>query len=281
MQDILVCSHLHNFGVLCRMLRDLKIFRRNSGKTTPVDGNDENVAPTDGSPVHPGTNFSRVPFNAIQEALANHTPDPDQETTQKRKIEKTPSKACNIGSHAPASKGNHVVSHDASYLRTPEKPPVAVTPAGTARNRFGWAMKNDNGSNVGKAVEDSGHPSTVTAQLLPSDRGTSTGVGGGPGFTTPRMFKTMGRTSSLHSECSSTQGTPTKSVSKPLNPGLGGSRPSSSVINRGVNYALCSKQTPMSSFTTSTVNTVDVPHFELKEDPSFWMDHNVQVIFFF
>ncbi|CAA6667488.1 unnamed protein product [Spirodela intermedia] len=260
------------------MLRDLKFFRRNSGKTTPADGNDENVAPTDGSTVHPGTSFSRVPFNAIQEALANHTPDPDQETTHKRKIEKTPSKACNIGSHAPASKGNHVVSHDASYLRTPEKPPVAVTPAGTARNRFGWAMKNDNGTTVSKAIEDSGHPFTVTSQLPPSDRGTSTGVGGGPGFTTPRMFKTMGRTSSLHSECSSTQGTPTKSVTKPLNPGMGGSRPSSSVSNRAANSALCSKQTPMLSFASSTVNTVEVPHFELKEDPSFWMDHNVQVV---
>ena len=150
-------------------------------------------------------------------------------------------------------------------LRTPDKPPLATTPAGTARNRFGWAMKNDNGSNARKTTEDTGNTFPSTSQLLPLDRGT---------FTTPRICKTIGRTFSLNSECSSTQSTPNKSVCKPFNPALGGNRAPSS-ISHAPSSALCSKHNPLMA------NTVDVPHFEMKEDPSFWMDHNVHVILIF
>ena len=217
------------------MLRDLNIFRR---KTPLVDENDENVAP------------ASVPFNAIHGTLENYSSDSDL----KRRTEKTPSKASKITN-----------INNLDVLRTPDKPPLATTPAGTARNRFGWAMKNDNGSNARKTTEDTGNTFPSTSQLLPLDRGT---------FTTPRICKTIGRTFSLNSECSSTQSTPNKSVCKPFNPALGGNRAPSG-ISHAPSSALCSKHNPVMA------NTVDVPHFEMKEDPSFWMDHNVQVILIF
>ncbi|KAK4401606.1 Kinesin-like protein KIN-12D [Sesamum angolense] len=81
-----------------------------------------------------------------------------------------------------------------------------------------------------------------------------------------------------YSECNSTQSTPTKSVNKPPNPSFclaSGSR----ALNAGArmaNYAALSKGIPSSSNLSTVVNTVEVPYFELKEDPSFWMEHNVQ-----
>ena len=35
------------------------------------------------------------------------------------------------------------------------------------------------------------------------------------------------------------------------------------------------KTLAMASTTPTVVNNIEVPHFELKEDPSFWMDHNM------
>ncbi|KAL8238248.1 hypothetical protein R6Q59_019329 [Mikania micrantha] len=82
-------------------------------------------------------------------------------------------------------------------------------------------------------------------------------------------------------ESNSTHSTPTKSVGKPANFGLvngGSSRPP---VNGGIrigNFTALSKGIPVSFNACTTVNTVEVPHFDLRRDPSFWMDHNVQVL---
>lgn len=46
-----------------------------------------------------------------------------------------------------------------------------------------------------------------------------------------------------------------------------------SIVRTGHN----SKNLAMASTPPTVVNTLEVPHFELNEDPAFWMDHNVQV----
>lgn len=47
---------------------------------------------------------------------------------------------------------------------------------------------------------------------------------------------------------------------------------------RGGNFAALYKGIPISSGgCTTVVNSVEVPHFDFKEDSSFWMEHNVQV----
>ncbi|KAL3621187.1 hypothetical protein CASFOL_036099 [Castilleja foliolosa] len=79
----------------------------------------------------------------------------------------------------------------------------------------------------------------------------------------------------------STQSTPTKSVSKIPNPGYSLASGSRSVYNMGArmaNYGALSKGIAGSCNQPTIVNTVEVPYFELKEDPSFWMEHNVQVL---
>ncbi|XP_071729979.1 kinesin-like protein KIN-12D [Rutidosis leptorrhynchoides] len=131
-------------------------------------------------------------------------------------------------------------------MRTPEKQ------RGLSKNLYGWVSES---RNEGK-----------------------TGNGNGNGIT-PRSCRTVRATSSGYSESNSTQNTPTKSVSKPPNPGLshgGISRPPvGGGVRNNTNYSASSRKL-QNSYTT--VNTVEVPHFDLKEDPSFWMDHNVQVL---
>ncbi|XVF01191.1 hypothetical protein REPUB_Repub04eG0067300 [Reevesia pubescens] len=99
---------------------------------------------------------------------------------------------------------------------------------------------------------------------------------GGMTNMTPRVSRGIGRAnSSCYSESNSTQSTPTKSVNKPPASGF---RSKFDGI-RGGNFAALYKGVPSSSCGPPTaVNTVEVPHFDLKEDPSFWMDHNVQVL---
>ncbi|KAK1276465.1 Kinesin-like protein KIN12B [Acorus gramineus] len=131
-------------------------------------------------------------------------------------------------------------------MRTPEKPPAQP------RNRFGWVHKDG---------------------------------GGGDAVATPRSFRTARvAASSNQSESGSTQNTPTRSVNKPsLNPGGGiatwsGSRPPLSNGPRSAGFTAPSRGLPIHQGLPMVVNTVEVPHFELREDPSFWMDHNVQVV---
>ncbi|KAI3804977.1 hypothetical protein L1987_26916 [Smallanthus sonchifolius] len=133
-------------------------------------------------------------------------------------------------------------------MRTPEKQ------GGLGRSRYGWGSDSRNEGKIGNV-----NLST----------------------NTPRSCRTVGRAvSSGYSEGNSTQNTPTKSVNKPPNPGLlhGGSSkppPAGGSVRSYGNAAALSRGSPN---TYTTVNTVEVPHFDLKEDPSFWMDHNVQVL---
>ncbi|XP_022725985.1 kinesin-like protein KIN-12D isoform X2 [Durio zibethinus] len=103
---------------------------------------------------------------------------------------------------------------------------------------------------------------------------------GGMTNMTPRVSRGIGRAnSSSYSESNSTQSTPTKSVSKPLASGFRNKYDGNGGM-RGGNFAALYKGVPSSSSCgpPTVVNTVEVPHFDLKEDPSFWMDHNVQVL---
>lgn len=105
------------------------------------------------------------------------------------------------------------------------------------------------------------------------------GWGNDSTVNTPRSCRTLGRASLGFPELNSAHSTPTKTVTKPPNPGLiygGNTRPP---VRTG-NFAALSKGIPVTSNTCTTVNTIEVPHFDLREDPSFWMDHNVQVSFF-
>ncbi|CAA7052987.1 unnamed protein product [Microthlaspi erraticum] len=126
-------------------------------------------------------------------------------------------------------------------LRTPDNNKHHRS-AAFSKNRFGWGEKCD---------------SVANASLN----------------TTPKAGRVAGRANSCYSESNSTQNTPTKSVTKP--PGscyrgkLDGAR-------AGGGYASLYKGS--SGQVSAIVNTVEVPHFDLKEDPSFWMDHNVQIL---
>ncbi|VVA94014.1 unnamed protein product [Arabis nemorensis] len=123
----------------------------------------------------------------------------------------------------------------------PLRTPDKYRSATFSKNRFGWGEKCD---------------SIVT----------NTNV------TTPQTGRVVGR---ANSETNSTQNTPTKSVSKP--PGscyrgkFDGARAGGFVsLYKGLSSS--------SGQVSAVVNTVEVPHFNLKEDPSFWMDHNVQIL---
>jgi kinesin family member 15 len=139
-------------------------------------------------------------------------------------------------------------------FRTPEKSAPSVS-----RNRFGWAPAENS--------EDTSHH--IPTQLPPLNR-----YGTGTGTVTPRSFKVKsGKASSVHSESNSTNSTPSKSVIKPCY-ALSGSRPS---FSAGIRAGLV-KGLPICASPVTVVDTPDVPHFELKEDLSFWLDHNVQVL---
>ncbi|TKY59131.1 Phragmoplast orienting kinesin 2 [Spatholobus suberectus] len=156
------------------------------------------------------------------------------------KIERTPSKTNNKGRGAE--------------LRTPDKHGGGSM---LWKNRFGWNHKNDAVSSFG------------------DDR-----RGSGVGNVTPRVPRTAGRASSSAAACSesnSTQSTPTKSVTKPPSSSVRGKADGGFSARLG-NYAALYKGVPSSACAPTVVNTVEVPHFDLKEDSSFWINHNVQVI---
>ncbi|XP_020592700.1 kinesin-like protein KIN-12F [Phalaenopsis equestris] len=103
--------------------------------------------------------------------------------------------------------------------------------------------------------------------------------GNGYSAATPRSIATGGRASSVHSGTNSTQSTPTKSVSKPMINVVSNSRaPQCCRTVKAMNFLVSSKGITLSSAPPPVHASVEVPHFELKEDPSFWMDHNVQVV---
>lgn len=129
-------------------------------------------------------------------------------------------------------------------LRTPDKYRSA---AALSKNRFGWGDKCDSVTN------------TTNVGFL---------------NTTPRTGRVVGR---AHSETNSTQNTPTKSVSKPPGSCYRGKLDGTGAVRVGGYASLYKGLSSSSGQVSAVVNTVQVPHFSLKEDPSFWMDHNVQV----
>ncbi|KAF5745669.1 phragmoplast orienting kinesin 2 [Tripterygium wilfordii] len=143
-------------------------------------------------------------------------------------------------------------------LRTPDK---HIFASSAKNQRFGWPQKSDS-SMIAKESRDD----TMSVSR------------GGLVNATPRPSRTIGRANSGYSESNSTQSTPTKSVSKPPNSGLRGKIDGN--MTRAGNFAALYKGMPSAAggLATTVVNTVEVPHFDLKEDPSFWMDHNVQVL---
>ncbi|KAL1534695.1 kinesin-like protein KIN-12D [Salvia divinorum] len=227
------------------MLRDFKFLRRNPAKNANAE-EVENVPPNSRDSVNPqiSTEPSRPPFSAITETRIPKSV-PDQETNRPTRADRTPTKA------------KRKYSDTSMPLRTPEKY------GAMSRNRYNWAQKCENPSN-GAVLE------------LKEDGRVASNV------NTPCSTRVGAKATLSYSECSSLQSTPTKSVSKPPNPGF--SMPSSSrtvcsnMSARMGNYAALSKGIPSSCNTTTAVNTVEVPYFELREDPSFWMEHNVQVL---
>ncbi|XP_027348323.1 kinesin-like protein KIN-12D [Abrus precatorius] len=159
----------------------------------------------------------------------------EPDASYESKIERTPSKANN-------NKGRG----GGTELRTPDK-------HSQWKSRFGWHHKNDGISSLGDERR-----------------------GSGVGNVTPRVARTAGRASSAAacSESNSTQSTPTKSVTKPPNSSIR-SKADGSFSARLGNYVALYKGVPISACTPTVVNTVEVPHFDLKEDSSFWINHNV------
>ncbi|KAK7252061.1 hypothetical protein RIF29_35766 [Crotalaria pallida] len=146
-------------------------------------------------------------------------------------------------------------------LRTPDKQ--------IGKHRFGWAQRNDAVSNLYDDRRGSGVANGSLVTVATTPRVTRTVVRGGGGGSVA--------TSTACSESNSTQSTPTKSVTKPPCSSVRSKADGNNFNARLGNYAaLYSNKGGM--FTPTVVNTVEVPHFDLKEDSSFWINHNVQVI---
>ncbi|VAI27869.1 unnamed protein product [Triticum turgidum subsp. durum] len=138
---------------------------------------------------------------------------------------------------------------------TPSKLPFRTPEKAAARSRFGWAPPR--------------------AEELPPRMGATT-------MTTPRAHRGKA-VLAASSEGGSTHSTPTKSVSKPAySVGLSGTRPVTSGGARGpgsgLGCSMAARGAPVSFGPATVVSSVEVPQFELREDPSFWMDNNVQVV---
>ncbi|KAD4179211.1 hypothetical protein E3N88_27802 [Mikania micrantha] len=222
------------------MLRDFKIMRRNSGKTPDLNET-ENV------PVN-----VKLHEASVHQMSLDSTSRPPLNTIQEA-VQNPSNHDQDLGfkvtktQKTPAMIDGSKHSESGLPMKTPEKQ------VGLARSRYGWGSDSRNEGKIGNVNLNA---------------------------NTPRSCRTIGRaTSSGYSEGNSTQNTPTKSVNKPPNPGLlhgGSTKPPTSGSVRGYgNIAALSRGSPN---TYTTVNTVEVPHFDLKEDPSFWMDHNVQVL---
>ncbi|GJN35335.1 hypothetical protein PR202_gb24092 [Eleusine coracana subsp. coracana] len=142
----------------------------------------------------------------------------------------------------PASSG--VKRKTESPAPTPSKLQFRTPEKAAARSRFGWA------------------------QDLPPRAG---------GCATPYAAMTTPRAHRGKAAGGSTQSTPTKSVTKPAyGAGMSGSRPP--LMSGGPRGAAVGRGALLSVGQQMVVNSAEVPHFELREDPSFWMENNVQVV---
>ncbi|XP_010525678.1 PREDICTED: kinesin-like protein KIN-12D [Tarenaya hassleriana] len=132
----------------------------------------------------------------------------------------------------------------------PLKTPDRQKSANFSRSQFRWGEKGDSSSN------------TNVGSLN----------------MTPKTTRVVGRANSGYSETNSTQSTPTKSISKPPASGYRGRVDGSGPVRVGGNASSYRGMSGSSGHVSTVINSVEVPHFDLKEDPSFWMDHNVQIL---
>ncbi|CAN1307267.1 Kinesin-like protein KIN-12D [Linum perenne] len=225
------------------MLRDFKFPRRNSGKNSEEIENVP-VNPRDSISSQASSELSsRPPLNTIQE--------PVEGAGHRNKVERTPTK--------PKSK---MSESTLPPLRTPDRNGGVGGGVPSSKQRFGWAHRNES-STVDEARTDA-------KDYM---------MRGGLPIATPRSVRTVGRPTTSYSECTSVQSTPTKSVSKPPSSAYRSKLDASNGVGRMGNFGALYRGVPAScGSTTAIVNTAEVPHFDMKEDPSFWMDHNVQVL---
>nr|CAB3466339.1 unnamed protein product [Digitaria exilis] len=191
-------------------------------------------------------NDENAPGNASDVAAAAAAPDPARPPL--------------LAIQPPASCG--LKRKPESPAPTPSKLPFRTPEKAAARSRFGWAPPR---------CEE--QPPRAGAGATPYSA-----------MTTPRAHRGKAPVAAA-SEGGSTQSTPTKSVSKPAySIGMSGSRPPMSGGGpRGTGLGLGFSTTmgrggPLSLGPATVVNSAEVPHFKLREDPSFWMDNNVQVV---
>ncbi|XP_027769899.1 kinesin-like protein KIN-12C isoform X3 [Solanum pennellii] len=92
-------------------------------------------------------------------------------------------------------------------------------------------------------------------------------------YDTPDTHIGNGVRGKAHSEPNSAQTTPVRRISNVFTPGT-----CSGVRHTGPKGATLSSRTSKGTSVINSQISVQVPHFELAEDPSFWKDHNVQVL---
>ncbi|RZR99600.1 hypothetical protein BHM03_00029181 [Ensete ventricosum] len=247
------------------MLKDSRTFRQSSsaGRAPTPETNNENLPPAD--PFDSSSSLlesdpSRPPLLVIQEPVQNHKIGLDQGAILRGKPDATTSKNHTKGSDLPGLP-----------LRTPERM--------VARQRPSMCPKSQPGV-IGREYDDDSSYRGPVNQFAPLTRGGRLGLGDEHGLNTPLTSKTTAKASSVHSDCSSTQSTPTKSVIRLANYGFGKSRPPISAGTRTMSLGMTSRPTHISSIPPPVVDSVEVSHFELQEDPSFWMDNNVQEVLF-
>lgn len=94
-------------------------------------------------------------------------------------------------------------------------------------------------------------------------------------YATPRV---LGRNGKAHSEPNSAQSTPARNASRVSLGGAVGICAGSRVPYSGGGKSGSSGTFLKGISVANSELSKEVQHFELKEDPSFWMDHNVQVL---
>ncbi|CAN6338767.1 unnamed protein product [Urochloa humidicola] len=224
------------------MVRDLAAPRRTPARAASASeaGNDENA---------PGGGASGEAASAVA-VVTGAAPAPDVASRPPLLAIQPPASGLKRKPDSPAPTPSKLP------FRTPEK-------AAAARSRFGWAPPR--------------------GEEPPPPRA---GAGATPysAMTTPRAHRGKAAVPAASEGGGSTQSTPTKSVTKPAySIGMSGSRPPMSGgglrgAGFGLGFSTAGRGAPLSLGPPTVVNSAEVPHFELREDPSFWMDNNVQVV---
>ncbi|GKD99164.1 hypothetical protein Tco_1383061, partial [Tanacetum coccineum] len=158
----------------------------------------------------------------------------------------------NVKPNEPSVVADSSVRPPLNAILEPKTTKIDRTPPEKPKNRYGWG----NEAKIGNEAKNVNVNVNTPRSCRTIGRGVSSGYSDvNSAQNTP--------TKSVNTHTHTYSNTPTKSVNKPPNPGSSRPPPGGGSIRRLQN-------------TCTAVNTVEVPHFELKEDPSFWMDRNVQ-----